>query len=43
MFFVVRMEPLYRGVQQRLDALNNVLQENIAGVRLVKAFVRAGV
>jgi ATP-binding cassette subfamily B multidrug efflux pump len=40
-FFAVRMEPLFRSVQQRLDRLNNVLQENIAGVRLVKAFVRA--
>jgi ATP-binding cassette subfamily B protein len=40
-FFVLRTEPLYRSVQQRLDKLNTVLQENIAGVRLVKAFVRA--
>jgi len=40
-FFAVKMEPLFRSVQQRLDRLNNVLQENIAGVRLVKAFVRA--
>jgi ATP-binding cassette subfamily B protein len=40
-FFVVRMEPLFRTVQARLDALNEVLQENIAGVRLVKALVRA--
>ncbi len=37
-----RMEPFFRQVQQRLDRLNMVLQENIAGVRLVKAFVRAG-
>ncbi len=35
------MEPLFRPVQQKLDRLNTVLQENIAGVRLVKAFVRA--
>jgi ATP-binding cassette subfamily B protein len=40
-FFILRMEPLFRAVQQRLDALNGVLQENIAGARLVKAFVRA--
>ena len=38
--FVVRMEPLFRTVQQKLDGLNTVLQENIAGSRLVKAFVR---
>ncbi len=40
-FFVVRMEPLFRAVQQKLDAVNNVLQENIAGARLVKGLVRA--
>jgi ATP-binding cassette subfamily B multidrug efflux pump len=40
-FFVVRMEPLFRSLQHKLDNLNTVLQENIAGVRLVKSFVRA--
>lgn len=40
-FFAVKMEPLFRSVQQKLDRLNTLLQENIAGVRLVKAFVRA--
>ncbi|MGB8212363.1 MAG: ABC transporter ATP-binding protein [Anaerolineales bacterium] len=40
-FFTVKMEPLFRSVQQKLDRLNNVLQENVAGARLVKAFVRA--
>jgi ATP-binding cassette subfamily B protein len=40
-FFVAKMEPLFRSVQQKLDRLNTVLQENIAGARLVKAFVRA--
>ncbi len=39
--FIGKMEPLFRSVQQRLDRLNTVLQENIAGARLVKAFVRA--
>ena len=39
--FSVKMEPFYRLLQQKLDRLNTVLQENIAGVRLVKAFVRA--
>ena len=38
--FIVKMEPLFRTVQQKLDGLNTVLQENIAGARLVKAFVR---
>jgi ATP-binding cassette subfamily B protein len=40
-FFVSQMGPLFLTVQKKLDRLNNVLQENIAGVRLVKAFVRA--
>jgi ATP-binding cassette subfamily B multidrug efflux pump len=39
-FFVAKMEPLFRAVQQQLDRLNTVLQENIAGIRLIKAFVR---
>ena len=40
-FFSIKMEPLFLSVQQKLDGLNTVLQENIAGARLVKAFVRA--
>jgi ATP-binding cassette, subfamily B, multidrug efflux pump len=40
-FFMIKMEPLFRLVQHKFDRLNTVLQENIAGVRLVKAFVRA--
>jgi ATP-binding cassette subfamily B protein len=40
-FFISRMGPLFMTVQKKLDRLNTVLQENIAGVRLVKAFVRA--
>jgi ATP-binding cassette subfamily B protein len=40
-FFILRMEPLFRSIQQKLDRLNTVLQENLAGARVVKAFVRA--
>jgi ATP-binding cassette subfamily B protein len=32
--------PLFTIVQQKLSALNTVLQENLAGIRVVKAFVR---
>lgn len=39
-FFVTKMEPLWHSVQQQLDRLNTVLQENIAGIRLIKVFVR---
>jgi ATP-binding cassette, subfamily B, multidrug efflux pump len=39
--FSIKMEPIFTSVQQKLDRLNTVLQENVAGARLVKAFVRA--
>jgi len=39
--FATQARPLFGKVQKRLDALNTVLQENLAGVRVVKAFVRA--
>jgi ATP-binding cassette subfamily B protein len=32
--------PMFSEVQRRLDAVNTVMQENLAGVRVVKAFVR---
>ncbi len=32
--------PLYSVVQQKLDKVNSVLQENLMGIRVVKAFVR---
>lgn len=32
--------PMFGDVQERLDDLNTVVQENLAGVRVVKAFVR---
>lgn len=33
-------QPLFKRVQERLAALNTVVQESLAGVRVVKAFVR---
>jgi ATP-binding cassette subfamily B protein len=39
-WIVQKATPIYTRVQQRLDALNEVMQENLAGVRVVKAFVR---
>jgi len=39
-WFARKVQPLFTRVQQRLDRLNTVLQENLAGVRVVKAFVR---
>jgi len=36
-----KARPLFRAVQEKLEKVNNVLHENIAGVRLVRAFVRS--
>lgn len=33
--------PLFSRMQQRLDQVNTVMQENLSGIRVVKAFVRA--
>lgn len=33
--------PMFAKVQKRLDRMNTVLQENLAGIRVVKAFVRS--
>jgi ATP-binding cassette subfamily B multidrug efflux pump len=33
-------QPMFTVVQQKLSALNAIVQENLAGVRVVKAFVR---
>lgn len=38
--FVRTVQPLFRIVQAKLGALNTVLQENLAGVQVVKAFAR---
>ncbi|GAP07989.1 MAG TPA: ABC transporter ATP-binding protein [Anaerolinea thermolimosa] len=40
-WIVNRATPLYTLVQERLDALNGVMEENLSGVRVVKAFARA--
>lgn len=38
--FIDKLGPIFLQVQKRLDGLNTVLQENIAGVRVVKAFAQ---
>ncbi|MDY6846985.1 MAG: ABC transporter ATP-binding protein [Chloroflexota bacterium] len=38
--FSSKARPLFKAVQQRLEKVNTVLHENIAGVRLVRSFVR---
>jgi len=38
--FIRIAEPLFTKLQEKLDQLNQVLQENLIGIRVVKAFVR---
>ncbi|MFJ4867381.1 ABC transporter ATP-binding protein [Streptomyces sp. NPDC088757] len=37
---VLRLRPLFRGMQLRVDRANRILREQITGVRVVRAFVR---
>ncbi|EGG36331.1 ABC transporter ATP-binding protein [Paenibacillus sp. HGF5] len=37
-----RAADAFRTVQQRLDAVNGVIQENLTGIRLIRVFVRMG-
>jgi ATP-binding cassette subfamily B multidrug efflux pump len=37
---VVRMVPLFRSMQARIDVVNRVLREQLSGIRVVRAFVR---
>jgi ATP-binding cassette subfamily B protein len=39
-FFAGKSRPMFAEVQQKLSALNTVLQENLAGVKVIKAFTR---
>jgi len=40
MSFGALAQPLFMKVQQKLSTLNTVLQENLAGIKVIKAFVR---
>lgn len=37
---VVRMRPLFRLMQERIDLVNRVIREQISGIRVIRAFVR---
>ena len=37
---VSRMLPIFRSMQQRIDAINRVLREQLSGIRVVRAFAR---
>ncbi|HWL59513.1 MAG TPA: ABC transporter ATP-binding protein [Microbacteriaceae bacterium] len=37
---VLRMVPLFRSMQARIDTVNRVLREQLTGIRVIRAFVR---
>lgn len=39
-FIVSRMVPLFRLMQKRIDTVNQVLREQLTGIRVIRAFVR---
>ena len=39
-FFLRKASPLFRIVQEKLDGVNHVMQEDVAGARVVKAYVK---
>ena len=39
-YFVSKANPLFSVVQDKLDKVNSVMQENVSGARVVKAYVR---
>ncbi|MBE6995769.1 MAG: ABC transporter ATP-binding protein [Ruminococcaceae bacterium] len=38
---LIKTSPMFRSLQEKTDALNLVVQENLAGIRVVKSFVKA--
>ncbi|MFD2728959.1 ABC transporter ATP-binding protein [Enterococcus camelliae] len=39
-WMITRSVPMYKKVQQRLDALNELVSQNLSGVRVIRAFAR---
>ncbi len=39
-FFLRKTNPLFTVLQEKLDGVNNVMQENVSGSRVVKAYVK---
>lgn len=41
LFFIMKKTvPLYKNVQEKIDHLNNVINENLSGVRVIRAFAK---
>ena len=41
-YFLSKANPRFTVLQEKLDRVNNVMQENVSGLRVVKAYVREG-
>lgn len=39
-YFIAKANPMFTVLQDRLDRVNNVMQENVSGARVVKAYVK---
>lgn len=39
-YFISKANPMFSVLQNKLDKVNNVMQENVSGLRVVKAYVR---
>lgn len=39
-YFIVKANPKFTVLQKKLDKVNNVMQENVSGARVVKAYVK---
>lgn len=39
-FFIVKVAPMFKVVQESIDGVNSVVQENVTGARVVKAYVK---
>ena len=39
-FFIIKVAPMFKVVQESVDGVNSVVQENVTGARVVKAYVR---
>ena len=39
-YMIAKAVPLFRAMQVKIDEVNGVLRENLAGIRVIRAFVR---
>ena len=40
LFFILKVAPMFKIVQESVDGVNSVVQENVTGTRVVKAYVK---